>query len=362
LITIPHHATDPRAVYDPIQVKGAYLLDDSGTVVTSAAKRTILATGGLGYIYLHTSNPSGATGDGLAAAYRASARIVNCEYVQFHPTTLFITGKHRKMLKEALRGEGARLIAANGRRFMADYEPDELELAPRDRVCRAIFEEMANSAEPCVYLDLSPLAAKMDVEEHFPTVFQACIAEDIDPTRGLVPVVPAAHYFCGGVCVDLDGRTSLDGLFAVGEVACTGLHGANRLASTSLLEGLLWGYRAANAAVAECKNLPIPDSASLRPWQPVASPVEPDPLLVEQDWVSIRTTMWNYAGIVRTKDRLERGRNDMGYLYHRIEAFYRSAPVSRPLIELRNGITCARMILKAALQNPQSRGCHYRID
>ena len=362
LIAIPHHAADMRAVYDPIQVQGAYLLLPSGEVAMAIAKRTIVATGGLGYIYLHTTNPSGATGDGLAAAYRASARIVNCEYTQFHPTTLYIQGRPRKLLTEALRGEGAHLLSAKGERFMANYEPSEMELAPRDRLCRAIFEEMANSAKPCVYLDLSPLAAKLDLEERFPTVFRECAEEGIDPKTGLVPVVPAAHYFCGGIHVDLDGRTSLDGLFAAGEAACTGVHGANRLASTSLLEGLLWGCRAASAAVDDCKSRPMPNISLLRPWQPVGNPVQPDPLLIEQDWGSIRSTMWNYAGIVRTKDRLERGRNDMGYLFHRIEAFYRSAPVSKPLIELRNGITCARLVFKAAIQNPQSTGCHYRVD
>jgi len=362
LITIPHHATNPKAVYDPIQVKGAYLLEPSGEVIMAVAKRTILATGGLGYIYMHTTNPKGATGDGLAAAYRASARIVNCEYMQFHPTALFIPGQQRKLLTEALRGEGAHLLNANGNRFMAKFEPDDMELAPRDKVCRAIFEELAHSGKSCVYLDLSPLTAKLNLEERFPTVFRACVDADIDPLHEPVPVVPAAHYFCGGVSVNLEGRTSLDGLFAVGEVACTGLHGANRLASSSLLEGLLWGFRAAEAAAEDCRQTPLPDISSLRPWQSVVNPVEPDPLLIEQDWSSIRSTMWNYAGIVRTRDRLRRGRSDMGYLYHRIEAFYRSAPVSRPLLELRSGIICARLILKAAMQNPQSRGCHYRVD
>jgi L-aspartate oxidase len=362
LITVPHHSTDPRAVYGPIQVKGAYLLGSAGEVFAAVAKRTVLATGGLGYIFQHTTNPSGATGDGLAAAYRASARIVNCEYMQFHPTALFVTGKPRKLLTEALRGEGAHLLDGGGGRFMAKLEPDEMELAPRDRVCRAIFEELALSGKPCVFLDLAPIKAKINIEERFPTVFQACMEEGIDPRAEPVPVVPAAHYFCGGVSVDLDGRASLEGLYAVGEVACTGLHGANRLASTSLLEGLLWGYRAASAIAEECKMAHLPDVSAIRPWQPVMNPVEPDPLLIEQDWNSVRTTMWNYAGIVRTKDRLERGRSDMGYLYHRIEAFYRCAPVSRPLLELRNGIACARMVLKAALQNPQSRGCHFRLD
>jgi L-aspartate oxidase len=362
LITVPHHSTDPRAVYGPIQVHGAYLLAASGDVEAVVARRTILATGGLGYIYQHTTNPSGATGDGLAAAYRANARIVNCEYMQFHPTALFIPWKPRKLLTEALRGEGAYLLDENGSRFMAKLEPAEMELAPRDRVCRAIFEELAHSGKPCVFLDLSPLKSKLNLEERFPTVFSACMEEGIDPLTEPVPVVPAAHYFCGGVSVDLDGRASLDGLYAVGEVACTGLHGANRLASSSLLEGLLWGYRAAEAVTADCTLSAPPGSSAIQPWQPVLNPVEPDPLLIEQDWNSIRTTMWNYAGIVRTKDRLERGRNDIGYLYHRIEAFYRSAPVSRPLLELRNGIACARMIFKAASQNLQSRGCHFRLD
>jgi L-aspartate oxidase len=266
------------------------------------------------------------------------------------------------LLTEALRGEGAHLLDSNGYRFMAKFEPDDMELAPRDRVCRAIFEEMALTGKSCVYLDLSPLAAKMDLRERFPTVVNACLTEGIDPLHELVPVVPAAHYFCGGVSVDLNGRTSLDGLFAVGEVACTGVHGANRLASSSLLEGLLWGYRAAQAAVEDCKQVSLTDVRAIRPWQSVVNPVAPDPLLIEQDWNSIRSTLWNYAGIVRTRDRLHRGRNDIGYLYHRIEGFYRSAPVSRSLLELRSGIICARLILKAALQNHQSRGCHFRTD
>jgi L-aspartate oxidase len=362
LITAPHHSMDPKSRYGPVQVKGAYLLLPSGQVVMALAKRTVLATGGIGYIYLHTSNPSGATGDGLAAAHRANARILNCEYMQFHPTTLFVQGRPRKLLTEALRGEGAHLLNSQGERFMGRFEPEDMELAPRDRVSRAIFEEMAHSGQSCVYLDLSPLSAKMDLEERFPTVFNACTAEGIDPIREPVPVVPAAHYFCGGVYVDTDGRTSLDGLFAVGEVACTGLHGANRLASTSLLECLLWGHRAGRAAAEDCARAPQPDASSLRPWQAVSNPEIPDPLLLEQDWVSIRSTMWNYAGIVRTRDRLMRGRSDMGYLHHRIEAFYRGAPISRSLLELRSGIACARLVLKAALQNPQSCGCHYRID
>ncbi|HNX31918.1 MAG TPA: L-aspartate oxidase [Holophaga sp.] len=363
LLTIPHHCCDPRKVYDPIQVCGAYLLDNlTGAIETCLAKRTVLATGGLGYLYLHTSNPPSATGDGLAAAYRASARIVNCEYMQFHPTTLYIPHKSRTLLTEALRGEGALLVNRKGERFMSKYAPEQMELAPRHVVSRAIFQEMAATGEVCMYLDLKPVAARMDLDARFPTVSAACRAEGLDPNTQLIPVVPAAHFFCGGVAVDLDGHSSVRGLFAAGEVSCTGLHGANRLASTSLLEGLLWGYRAAEAAVAECREAAPLDPGDFHSWRPVSPATTPDPVLIEQDWNNIRTTLWNYAGIVRNYARLDRARGDMGHLYHRLEAFYRSAPVSRSMLELRNGIICARLILKAALQNPESRGCHYRLN
>ncbi|MDR3672579.1 MAG: L-aspartate oxidase [Holophaga sp.] len=362
LLTVPHHGRDPRAVYDPTQVYGAYVLEPDGEVRMCLAKRTVLATGGLGYLYLHTSNPASATGDGLAAAYRAHARIVNCEYLQFHPTTLFVPGKPRTLLTEALRGEGAHLVNRQGERFMAKYAPEGMELAPRDVVSRAIFQEMAFSGEVCMYLDLAPLRAKLDLDARFPTVMATCREAGLEPLNQLIPVVPAAHYFCGGVNVDLDGRTSLPGLFAVGEVSCTGLHGANRLASTSLLEGLVWGYRAGEAAVADCRTVAMPDADGLEPWKHAERGKVPDPLLIEQDWTSIRSTLWNYAGIIRTRARLQRGRGDMGYLYHRIEAFYQEAPLSRSLLELRNGIICARLILKAAIQNPVSRGCHFRVD
>lgn len=363
LLTVPHHCVDPRSVYDPIQVWGAFLLNlQSGKVERVLAKRTFLATGGVGYLYLHTSNPAGATGDGLAAAYRASARVVNCEYVQFHPTTLFIPNKPRTLLTEALRGEGAHLRNPKGERFMGRYAPDQMELAPRDVVSRAIFQEMALTNSSCMYLDLQPLVEKLDIEARFPSVLAACRAEGLDPLHQGIPVVPAAHYFCGGVAVDLEGRSSVDGLFAVGEVACTGVHGANRLASTSLLEGLLWAYRGAEAAVKDLPGIKMPEPSTLRNWVSTSTSESVDPLLIEQDWTQIRTTLWNYAGIVRTQARLNRASDDLRYLFHRCEAFYRSAPLNRSLLELRNGALCARLILNAALQNPESRGCHYRLD
>lgn len=363
LITSPHHCLSPVRVYDPIRVHGAFLFDPAtGQVEGALARRTLLATGGLGYLYLHTTNPPSATGDGLAAAYRASARIVNCEYIQFHPTALYVPGKPRTLLTEALRGEGAHLVNRKGERFMAKYEPEHMELAPRDVVSRAIFQEMAASGEASVYLDLAPLAVRLDLDEHFPTVMAACRAEGLDPSRQRIPVVPAAHYFCGGVLVDLDGRTSLPGLFAAGEVACTGLHGANRLASTSLLEGLLWGFRGAEAAVHGLADDDLPDPGDLAQWRMPEAPEPTDPLLIDQDWGLIRSTLWNYAGIVRTGDRLQRAKADLHYLAHRIERFYHESSLSRELLELRSGILCARLILNAALQNPESRGCHYRVD
>jgi L-aspartate oxidase len=361
LLTIPHHAEDPVRIYDPLTVHGAYLLDPATNAVeTCRAGRTVLATGGLGYLFLHTTNPPSATGDGLAAAFRANARIVNCEFVQFHPTALYIPGKPRQLLTEALRGEGAHLVNRRGERFMTKYAPEQMELAPRDVVSRSIFQELAATHEACVYLDLKPVAARLDLEDRFPAILAACRAEGIEPTEEPIPVVPAAHYFCGGVLVDLEGRSSLPGLYAVGEVACTGLHGANRLASTSLLEGLLWGHRAAEAAVAELPGLPSPPA--MREWQNPAEPESVDPLLIEQDWNLIRSTLWNYAGILRKRDRLERAYSDFGYLFHRIETFYRESPPTRSLVELRSAMICARLIVKAALLNPESRGCHYRVD
>lgn len=361
LITIPHHALDPVRIYDPLTVHGAYLLDpETNRVEVCRAGRTVLATGGLGYLFLHTTNPPSATGDGLAAAFRANARIVNCEFVQFHPTALYIPGKPRQLLTEALRGEGAHLVNRKGERFMAKYAPESMELAPRDVVSRSIFQELAATQEACVYLDLKPVAARLDLEDRFPAILAACRAEGIEPTEEPIPVVPAAHYFCGGVLVDLDGRSSLPGLYAVGEVACTGLHGANRLASTSLLEGLLWGHRAAESAVQALGDLPpMPE---VRPWQNPAESEGVDPLLIEQDWNLIRSTLWNYAGILRKRDRLERAYSDFGYLFHRIETFYRESPLTRTLVELRSAMICARLIVKAALLNPESRGCHYRLD
>jgi L-aspartate oxidase len=366
LITRSHHDPDPGRAYGPDRVLGAYVLDErTGEVKTVLARTTVLATGGLGEIYLHTTNPEGSTGDGFAMAFRAGLPIRNLEYVQFHPTAFFSPSGERFLISEAVRGEGAWVVNAAGERFMERYAPEKLELAPRDELARAIHEEMAATGHPCVYLDLGKHHAEgLDIPARFPQIHDFLTARHLLLERDPIPVVPAAHYACGGVLVDLDGKVpNIDGLYAVGEVSCTGLHGANRLASTSLLEGLVWGWKAGEALARDVEAGRAAEAAGvyprIRPWDATGCEDEVDPVLFRQDWNSIRHTMWNYAGIVRTHKRLKRASDDLGYLNHRIEKFYRSTRLSRPLLELRNGIVTARSVAEAARRNPASLGCHY---
>jgi len=359
LITVPHHSTDPLDIYRENECLGAYLLGETGKVVRLLAPITILATGGLGQIYLHTTNPEGARGDGLAMAARAGATIINAEYVQFHPTAFYHRDADRFLISESMRGEGGRLRTRAGRFFMQDYHPLG-DLAPRDVVARAIHQEMLKEGEDFVLLDLSEL--KVDPRERFPTIHETCLRFGVDITREPIPVVPAAHYFCGGVKVDLEGRSSVRRLYGVGEVSCTGVHGANRLASTSLLEGLLWGQRAGRDAAAQMGKLGDPAYSHVAPWQAAPTAEEIDPALVIQDWVTIKSTMWNYAGIVRSSKRLDRALADLSYLEHRIEQFYRENRLSDNLVGLRNAIQVALIVTRAAQRNQVSRGCHYRID
>ena len=366
LITRSHHDPDPSHAYAPDRVLGAYLLDEAtGEVKTVLARCTVLATGGLGQVFLHTTNPDSATGDGVAMAVRAGLPIRNLEYVQFHPTAFFSAQAERFLITEAVRGEGAWLLNSGGERFMTRYAPDRMELSPRDELARAIHEELAATGHPCVYLDLANHHSEgLDVARRFPQIHQFLQARNLDLARDPIPVVPAAHYSCGGVLVDLEGRVpETRGLFAVGEVSCTGLHGANRLASTSLLEGLVWGWRAGMACLddVEAGRSPELDAvyARIPEWDSSGLEEEVDPILFRQDWNSIKHTMWNYAGIVRTPKRLKRACDDLSYLSHRIESFYRSTRLSRQLLELRNGILTARSVAEAARRNPRSVGCHY---
>jgi L-aspartate oxidase len=361
LLTLPHHAKSPIAYYRAPRCLGAYVLDNvSRRVRTILAQTTVLATGGCGAVFLNTSNPDGANGAGYAMSHRAAVRIVNMEYVQFHPTILYHRDASGFLISETVRGEGARLKTLDGRTFMERYS-DLRDLAPRDEVARAIYEEMINGNASHVLLDLASYAS-VDVVKRFPNIARTCARYGIDIARDPIPVVPGAHYCCGGVLADGWGRTSLKGLYAVGEASCTGLHGANRLASTSLLEGLVWGTRAARDIVDRFAQAdPIPDSG-IHEWHYPNHEEAIDPALINQDWLTIRSTMWNYAGVLRRSKRLERAKADLEYLKHRIEKFYQEAVMDASLVGLRHGIETALLIVRAALANPVSAGAHFRVD
>ncbi|TAH55599.1 MAG: L-aspartate oxidase [Treponema sp.] len=378
LITNNHHSADPRELYLPREVFGAYVLENAtGCVHTIFADAVILACGGVGNVYQFTTNPPAATGDGIAMAWRAGADVINAEFVQFHPTALFHKDIKRFLISESLRGEGAVLVDRNGRAFMHTYTPQK-ELAPRDIVTRAIYEEMAEQGVDHLFLDIaSHYKGEVPIKERFSRIYATCLSGGIDITREPIPIVPAAHYFCGGVKVDLSGRTSIRRLFAVGETACTGIHGANRLASTSLLEGLFWGKRAAEACSAASQEAPASNGACgaecaqpvsgerfdrILDWEKPANPERFEPSLMYQDWNMIKLTMWNHAGIVRTRKGLQRAEADLNYHEHRINRFYHEACLTRDIIELRNGVTAARLIVGAAMHNRKSIGCHFRLD
>jgi L-aspartate oxidase len=358
LLTLSHDSTDLTDRYRPPAVIGAYLFDRrSGEVRPHLARETILATGGLGQVYLHTTNPQGSRGDGIAMARRAGARLLNLEYIQFHPTAL-VHARGRLLLTEALRGEGARITDVQGKEFLRQVHPDG-ELAPRDVVARAIHQRLLERDESHVLLDISYKPAAW-IRQRFPGLTARCLELGFDLTAGPVPVVPAAHYACGGVAVDSDGRTTLGHLRAAGEVSCTGVHGANRLASTSLLEGLLWGWRAGQAAAARARRTAARSLPAVRAWQPEREPV--DPALIAQDWMVIRHTMWNYVGLLRSEKRLDRAGRILSELQVEIEDFYRRGTMSDELIGLRNGVQTALAIRRAASDNRVSRGTHYRED
>ena len=359
LLTVPHHSKNPVAYYRQPQAIGAYVLDNkSGQVSRIFAPFTVLATGGCGAVFLHTSNPDGADGSGYAMALRAGVRIGNMEYIQFHPTVFMRENGDGFLISETVRGEGARLKTRDGKTFMDKYSPKR-DLAPRDEVARAIYEEMIVTNTNYVLLDLASYAKGTDIRGRFPTIYKTCLEDGVDITRMPIPVVPAAHYSCGGVLADGWGLTSLAGLYAVGEVSCTGVHGANRLASTSLLEGLVWGTRAARDIVERFDDSRPYRASEIHSWYHPKKEEAVDPALVNQDWRTIRSTMWNYAGIIRTRKRLGRAKSDLEYLSHRIEKFYQAARLEPALIGLRHGILVALMITRAALINPTSRGAHF---
>ncbi|MCB9763100.1 MAG: L-aspartate oxidase [Alphaproteobacteria bacterium] len=344
----------------PCRVLGAYVLDlKAQRVDVYQARIVALCTGGAGKVYTYTTNPDIATGDGMAMAWRAGARMANMEFVQFHPTCLFHSDVKSFLISEALRGEGARLLNTSGERFMSRYDT-RLELAPRDIVARAIDAELKRLGADCVYLDISH-QPRAYLSGRFPAIYQQCAAVGIDIATQPIPVVPAAHYFCGGVAVDLTGESSLRNLFAIGETSCTGLHGANRLASNSLLEAAVFAHSAAEAA-AERLAAERPELVTLSEWD-AGDAVEPDELVVVQHtWSEVRRFMWNYVGIVRTTRRLKRARRRVHLVQEEIRNYYWDFRVTGPLIELRNLATVAGLVVDSALRRRESRGLHYTLD
>lgn len=351
--------TDKKQHSTNNKVVGAYVWNrDREAVEVVKAKCFALATGGASKVYLYTSNPDVASGDGIAMAWRAGCRVANMEFNQFHPTSLYHPDAPNFLISEALRGEGAYLKRPDGTRFMPDFD-DREELAPRDVVARAIDFEMKRLGSHCVYLDISH-KPKDFIIEHFPTIYAKCLSVGIDITKEAIPVVPAAHYTCGGVIADSNGKTDLDNLYAIGEVAYTGLHGANRMASNSLLECIVYARSAAEKILSQLPSLKC--DYELHAWDESQVTNSDEEIVITHNWHELRAFMWDYVGIVRTTKRLERAARRIELLKQEIEEYYCNFRVSNDLLELRNLVQVAELIVNCALQRKESRGLHYTLD
>jgi L-aspartate oxidase len=339
---------------------GAYVLSGERTVEVYKAKMTTLCTGGTGKVYLYTSNPDIATGDGMAMAFRAGAILANLEFVQFHPTCLYHPKAKNFLISEAVRGEGAILVDQEGKPFMGKYDPRQ-DLATRDTVARAIDKEMKERGVDCVFLDITHKDPEF-VKKRFPTIYSRCLEYGIDITKQPIPVVPAAHYMCGGVQTDTWGRTSLAGLLALGETACTGLHGANRLASNSLLEAVVFAERASEYCAEHWPEISRRELPPIEPWRVGGAQMLNEEILINHNWDLIRRIMWNYVGIVRTVKRLQLAQRQMQGAFQEIEQHYRDYLVTANMIELRNLALVSLLIIQSALLRKESRGLHYLVD